>query len=114
MEFTVFHVLNKPIELDDRVNYEVEWKIKASSLLENKPNSSDSEGWQKINTELDDLQLELRKKYPCKTTWIIDKLEDLDNLINIYGTLSFCKEDEKNIIYIMDVSETQKVEVKEK
>ena len=111
MEFKVYHVMNKPIDPGHREAYAAEWRARANDLLADKPKSSDLEAWQKINTQLDDLQLELQGKYPCTTQWKIDSLSEIETLMNNYGTLSFCIEDGRPVIYVMDLPSTETVKV---
>ena len=111
MIFKVYHIMNKPIDPGHRDAYAAEWKVRANEFLADKPKSTDLEAWQNINTQLDDLQAELQAKYPCTTIWSIDSVGEIQNLINNYGTLSFCMEDGLPVIYVMDLSSTETVKV---
>jgi len=109
MEFKVYHIMNKPIEPLHREAYTVEWKIRANELIADRPKATDTEAWQAINVQLDDLQQELQDKYPCTSRWNVESFKDLETLVSNYGTISFCMEDGKLVIYIMDLPEVQPV-----
>ena len=112
MEFKVYHIMNKPIEPAHREAYAAEWRVRAHELIADKPKATDTEAWQAINVRLDDLQQELQDKYPCSSRWTIESLESLETLVSNYGTISFCMEDGKLVVYVMDLPETQAVQTK--
>lgn len=103
MLFKVYHIANKPIELEHRDLFSKEWKEKSGQIMTVTPDREDIEAWRKLNDSLNVLEDELREKYPCKAEWNIESASDIQELVQQWGTLSFCVEDDAPVIYLMDL-----------
>jgi serine phosphatase RsbU (regulator of sigma subunit) len=103
MKIEMYHILQKPVEIEHRALAAKEWQELADELLKEKPKATEYEAWEKINKALDDKQDEIRLKYPWKKEIEIESLPELMSLIEHYGTISICKEENRTVFYVADV-----------
>jgi hypothetical protein len=107
MKFTIYHIANKPINLNDRKAFMNEWRVRSVEILGEAPKKHEIDKWQVINDQLNVLEDELKAKYPTKAEWDLDCAESLIDAVKTFGTVSICIEDNKPVIYLMDIQDEQ-------
>lgn len=88
MKFKVLHINAMPINPRHRRAMVEEYRALTEPLLKDKPPATDQEAWKAIADESAKIEAKLMRKYPRIARWEIKSVDQLLELVSIYGTLS--------------------------
>lgn len=106
--FKVYHIHGKPININDRVQYEQERVQRLLPFTENIPTDEQPELLKKNWDAVVQIEKDLQKKYPTTATWTIHSMEQLFDIIKKFGTVSLCLEGRNKTLYLYPTEEEEK------